>query len=95
VLAIEAVRHTKQTGIPKPHQFAENQKKRKEDQGELETCNETARIRRRHAELCCADLDANQSPAAADQMADHGRKIDDVRAALEWCFSPDGNASAG
>jgi predicted ATPase/DNA-binding winged helix-turn-helix (wHTH) protein len=61
----------------------------------LEACNETARIRRRHAELCCADLDANQSPAAADQMADHGRKIDDVRAALDWCFSPDGDASLG
>jgi tetratricopeptide (TPR) repeat protein len=61
----------------------------------LEARNETARIRRRHAELCRADLDANQSPAAAKQIADHGRKIDDVRAALDWCFSPDGDASLG
>ena len=61
----------------------------------LDACNETAAIRRRHAESCCTDWNAaeTQAPGAAGRA--HGRKIDDVRAALEWCFSPEGDASIG
>jgi predicted ATPase/DNA-binding winged helix-turn-helix (wHTH) protein len=64
---------------------------------QLNACNETATIRRRHAELCCADWGAAEirAPGAVDRMAAHGRKIDDVRAALDWCFSPEGDASIG
>jgi predicted ATPase/DNA-binding winged helix-turn-helix (wHTH) protein len=63
----------------------------------LEVCNESATIRRWHAELCCADWDAaeTQAPVTADWVAAHGRKIDDIRAALDWCFSSDGDASIG
>jgi predicted ATPase/DNA-binding winged helix-turn-helix (wHTH) protein len=63
----------------------------------LEACHESAAIRRRHAELCCADWNAAEiwAPGTADRMAAFGRKIDDVRAALDWCFSPEGDASIG
>jgi hypothetical protein len=63
----------------------------------LEACDESAMIRRRHAELCCADWSAaeTQAPGTADWVRAHGRKIDDIRAALGWCFSPEGDASIG
>jgi predicted ATPase/DNA-binding winged helix-turn-helix (wHTH) protein len=62
----------------------------------LAACNESTEIRRRHAELCCADWDAAdmRAPGIADLTA-YVRKIDDVRAALDWCFSPEGDASMG
>jgi predicted ATPase/DNA-binding winged helix-turn-helix (wHTH) protein len=63
----------------------------------LEACHESAAIRRRHAELCCADWNAAEiwAPGTADRMAAYDRKIVDVRAALDWCFSPVGDASIG
>jgi predicted ATPase/DNA-binding winged helix-turn-helix (wHTH) protein len=64
---------------------------------QLEVCGESATIRRRHAELCCADWEAAEirAPSTADGVAAHGRKIDDVRAALDCCFSPEGDTSIG
>jgi predicted ATPase/DNA-binding winged helix-turn-helix (wHTH) protein len=64
----------------------------------LKACNESATIRRRHAELCCADWGAakkKRAPGTADSEPADGRKIDDVRAALDWCFSPEGDVSIG
>jgi predicted ATPase/DNA-binding winged helix-turn-helix (wHTH) protein len=63
----------------------------------LEACDETVTIRRRHAQFCCADWEAaeTQATASADWVAAGGRKIGDMRAALDWCFSPEGDASIG
>jgi predicted ATPase/DNA-binding winged helix-turn-helix (wHTH) protein len=63
----------------------------------LEACDETVTIRRRHAQFCCADWEAaeTQAPAGADWVAARGRKVDDIRAALDWCFSLQGDASIG
>ena len=61
----------------------------------LDACSETAAIRRRHAESCCADWNAAESLALGAAGRAQCRKIDDVRAALDWCFSPEGDASIG
>jgi predicted ATPase/DNA-binding winged helix-turn-helix (wHTH) protein len=63
----------------------------------LEASNESARISRRHAELCFTDWDAAEAQAlgTAAWLATYGRKINDGRVALDWCFSPDGDASIG
>jgi predicted ATPase/DNA-binding winged helix-turn-helix (wHTH) protein len=64
---------------------------------QLAACDESGRAQRRHAELCCADWEAaeTQLPGGADRLLTYHRKIDDVRAALAWCFSPEGDASIG
>jgi predicted ATPase len=36
-----------------------------------------------------------QARATAEWLEDYGRRIDDVRSALRWAFSPSGNASIG
>jgi predicted ATPase/DNA-binding winged helix-turn-helix (wHTH) protein len=61
----------------------------------LDACGETAAIRRRHAESCCADWNAAETRTPGAVGRAQRRKIDDVRAALEWCFSPEGDASIG
>jgi predicted ATPase/DNA-binding winged helix-turn-helix (wHTH) protein len=63
----------------------------------LEACSEGPSIRRRHAQLCCADCDTAKTlaPGTADRAAIYYRKLDDVRIALDWCFSPEGEASIG
>jgi predicted ATPase/DNA-binding winged helix-turn-helix (wHTH) protein len=45
-------------------------------------------IRQRHARLCCTWGEAEQSTRDS-------RRIDDVRAALNWCFSTDGDPALG
>ena len=73
---------------------------------QLDACNESAKVRRRHAELCRAYWEAVEprTPSAAGWVAACGRrvkdvraalKVEDVRAALDWCFSPNGDASIG
>lgn len=65
----------------------------------LRQSDESALIFRRHAEHTCERLQR----AAADWEVlptkiwreIYGRQIDDVRAALNWAFSPDGDASVG
>jgi predicted ATPase/DNA-binding winged helix-turn-helix (wHTH) protein len=65
----------------------------------LQSCNESAMTSRRHAEHCCTVYEAVQSrsdiAAAADWLTTNGGKIDDVRAALGWSFSPDGDTAIG
>ena len=63
----------------------------------LRDSHESAEISRRHAAFLCDvwdDADA-QTWSNAAWLEKHGRKIDDVRAAIDWCFSPDGDASLG
>jgi predicted ATPase len=64
----------------------------------LQGTTESHEIKRRHARLCCAWGDAapEWEPTATDEWDDcDSRKIDDVRAALNWCFSVEGDASVG
>ncbi len=65
----------------------------------LAKAGEAEPIARRHAEhfrdllgQAAADLEARTD---ADWMGTFGRKIDDVRAALDWAFSTDGDPSIG
>ncbi len=56
-------------------------------------------IARRHAEYYRAlferaETEFEKQPTA-EWLADCGRKIDNLRAALDWAFSPDGDASVG
>ena len=56
-------------------------------------------VARRHAEYY-RDLFERaeaewETPPAAEWLADYGRQIDNLRAALDWAFSPDGDASIG
>ena len=61
----------------------------------LEDSHEGGQIKLRHAQLCCSwgkdelDWEPLQSTAGRNQ------RLDDVRAALNWCFSPDGDSSLG
>jgi hypothetical protein len=57
---------------------------------------ESAEISRRHATYFCAVWERAQTQGSnADWLARYGRKIDDVRAALDWSLSPDGDAALG
>ncbi len=65
----------------------------------LDESGERATLSRRHAgyyrdlfERAEADMDARP---AAEWRAEHGRAIDNLHAALDWAFSPDGDASIG
>jgi predicted ATPase/DNA-binding winged helix-turn-helix (wHTH) protein len=65
----------------------------------LAESGERERLARRHAEYYRdfferAQAEWNTRPTA-EWLADYGRQIDDLRAALEWTFSPTGDASAG
>jgi predicted ATPase/DNA-binding winged helix-turn-helix (wHTH) protein len=64
----------------------------------LQSSTESHEIKRRHARLCCIWGDAvpEWGPTATDEWNERdSRKIDDVRAALNWCFSTEGDASLG
>ena len=59
---------------------------------------EDAEIHRRHAMLCCtwgSSAPPRELRHAKDWLATNGQKIDDVRAALDWCFGPHGDAALG
>jgi len=65
----------------------------------LEESGEREPHTRRHAEYCRdvferAKLEWESRPSAK-WLADYAWRIDDVRAALDWAFSPSGNASIG
>ncbi|MEJ0015806.1 MAG: winged helix-turn-helix domain-containing protein [Acetobacteraceae bacterium] len=61
--------------------------------------NELPAIARRHAEYYRDRFDraAARSEAVprAEWLAAYGRDVDEVRAALEWCFSPEGDRAIG
>jgi predicted ATPase/DNA-binding winged helix-turn-helix (wHTH) protein len=64
----------------------------------LEGSHESAAIKRRHAQLCCTwgEPDLDWEPKDLREWAtENGQRIDDVRAALDWCFAPDGDAALG
>ncbi len=65
----------------------------------LADSGECERLARRHAEYFrdlfeSAETEWDTRPTA-EWLADYGRQIDDLRAALDWAFSPRGNASVG
>jgi predicted ATPase/DNA-binding winged helix-turn-helix (wHTH) protein len=65
----------------------------------LNESGERVPLTRRHAEYCRdvferADIEWESRPSA-ERLADYAWRIDDVRAALDWAFSPSGNASIG
>jgi predicted ATPase/DNA-binding winged helix-turn-helix (wHTH) protein len=60
---------------------------------------EFEQVARRHAEYCRnfferAEAELQTRPAA-EWLATYGRRIDNLRAALDWAFSPGGDASIG
>lgn len=60
---------------------------------------EASAVRRRHALYCCglfADPETVwEGKAPREWLALHSRRIDDIRAAYTWAFSPDGDAALG
>ncbi|SHG58251.1 ATP-binding protein [Bradyrhizobium erythrophlei] len=65
----------------------------------LDESGERVPLARRHAEYYRdvferADIEWESRPSA-EWLADYAWRIDDVRAALDWAFSPSGNASLG
>jgi predicted ATPase/DNA-binding winged helix-turn-helix (wHTH) protein len=65
----------------------------------LDESGEREPLARRHAEYCRdvferAELEWESRPSA-EWLADYAWRIDDVRVALDWAFSPGGNASIG
>ena len=60
---------------------------------------EVERVRRRHAEWYCALLARAEAEretlGAAEWLAEYAPRIDNVRAALDWAYSPGGDASIG
>jgi len=65
----------------------------------LDVSGERERLARRHAE-CYRDLferAEREAPArpTAEWLADYAREIDNLRAALDWAFSPGGDAAIG
>ena len=63
----------------------------------LAACGDGPAARRRHAELCCAMCEEARGPSVstAAWLARFGRMVDDVRVALQWCFSSDGDTIIG
>lgn len=65
----------------------------------LRQSDELGEVFRRHARHCCDLLQRAESDwdvqSTKEWRATYGRRIDDVRVALEWAFSADGDPSAG
>lgn len=65
----------------------------------LQAEGETGAVAARHARLCLALLQGAQAQwagmARADWIALFGRRVDDVRQALQWSFGPSGDAALG
>ena len=64
----------------------------------LEESRESAEIRRRHVQLCNSwgqdDMDG-ELRVLHEWTARNNQRVDDVRAALDWCCSPDGDSLLG
>jgi predicted ATPase/DNA-binding winged helix-turn-helix (wHTH) protein len=63
----------------------------------LQASSEVYEIKHRHARLCCSwgDAELEWEPAPSDERDCDSRRIDDVRAALNWCFSREGDTTLG
>jgi predicted ATPase len=62
----------------------------------LDASQESSEIRRRHAVLCCAKAQTGpdwERRSSTDALV--GQGLEEVRAALRWCFSPKGDPSLG
>jgi predicted ATPase len=60
--------------------------------------DEIQRVRRVHAEDCyktVSEVQASSSATLAERVTFYRRRIDDVRSALEWAYSPEGDAGFG
>jgi predicted ATPase/DNA-binding winged helix-turn-helix (wHTH) protein len=60
--------------------------------------DEIQRIRRAHADDCCrtvSEVQATSAATLAERVTFYRRRIDDVRSALEWAHSPEGDAAIG
>jgi len=61
--------------------------------------DESRRIARLHAEGCCTTMKEVETTShiatLAGRMTCYRRRIDDVRGALEWAYSPEGDAAIG
>jgi predicted ATPase len=64
----------------------------------LDDSHESVEIKRRHAQLCCSwgkhDLGC-EPQSIREWTAGVSQRLDDVRAALDWCSSQDGDPSLG
>src|SRR5438270_1216832 len=65
----------------------------------LSQSGEIEQVARRHAEYCCdlferAEVELETRPAS-EWLAAYGRRIDNLRAALDWAFSPGRDVSIG
>jgi predicted ATPase/DNA-binding winged helix-turn-helix (wHTH) protein len=60
---------------------------------------EIQRIRRLHAEGCCRTMNEIEATShiatLTERVTCYRRRIDDVRSALEWAYSPEGDAGIG
>ncbi|WP_210164435.1 winged helix-turn-helix domain-containing protein [Bradyrhizobium sp. Ai1a-2] len=63
----------------------------------LRSAGESVVVSQRHAEFFCTVCERARAPSTstAAWLARFGRTIDDVRAALDWSLSPNGNAAIG
>jgi predicted ATPase/DNA-binding winged helix-turn-helix (wHTH) protein len=61
----------------------------------LEDSHESVEIKLRHARLCCSWGEGHVDWKPRECTAGNGQRIDDVRAALDWCSSPEGDPSLG
>jgi predicted ATPase len=65
----------------------------------LADCGKAGQVARSHAQffrdLFVSATPGLPSPPATDGMVRYGQEIDNVRAALDWCFSPSGETAIG
>ena len=59
----------------------------------LQDSGERAEISRRHASYLCTIGERTTALGHAEWLATYGHMIDDIRAAFDWCFSPEGDRS--
>jgi predicted ATPase/DNA-binding winged helix-turn-helix (wHTH) protein len=66
---------------------------------ELDAKGETQSARKNHAQyfrdLLARAAAGSQAPRSIPPIIEHGREIDNIRAALEWAFSPAGDPAVG
>jgi predicted ATPase len=65
----------------------------------MDGSDECERLARRHAEYCRNLFERAEGEAAArpvdEWLAEYARDLDNLRAALDWAFSPGGDGSSG